>query len=329
MKIIYENNEVKQSCQNKLLYLNTETVLKYFNLILGKKIRVFEYLNDERQTRTMKVENLRDGSIKMVTIKYDDRDYLHSPMGVSHLVTINEEAPNSQFVFGKTFEVGSHLCRELCNNYYNQDTGLLIEEFNHIFTMKKKNKRYILKMKDKICEFNLINVEDDIIFKLLKIKSLEVKDIYGSLRDLNLQYVRNISISFKDCKNEETESLRVSENQLTNYEKKYKKEGNLITIVYQDGKIYVTTTQELLEEDVIKTKELDITDDIKRVKTLLTNNEQANFIRKMSTAEETQWLTIVKGRQTEQTMPSGNKKMTDTINQAKKNKRKVLTLKKK
>lgn len=330
MKIIYENNEVKNACQNEYTDLTTENILKYFNLILGNKVRVYDYACSENHTKTMKVENLRNHSIRNVTIKYDDRKHIPGfrPFGISHLVTIAEEVPNSKIVFGITCEVGRHVMRELCNNYYHQESGLMIEEgFCKPFNPNKK--MYTLKMNNKVCELVLTNVEKDIIYQLLEIPSLDLKTIYESLRTLNEQYVQDISLDFSNNQTEETEKLHIYNNQLCRYEKTYQKDGDLITINYKDGKIFVTTKQELSDEAPIKTKEIDVTDDIQKVKTLLSHNNQTSCVRKMSQEEETHWLNAVKQRATELTMPEGIQKMADAINKPKKNKSKLLSLKKK
>lgn len=270
MKIIYENNEVKNACQNEYIDLTTEKVLKYFNLILGNKVRVYDYACTENHIKTMKVENLRNHSVRNVTIKYDDRKHIPGfrPFGISHLVTIAEEVPNSKIGFGITCEVGPYVMRELCNNYYHQESGLMIEESIRQ-TFNPDEKKYTLKMNDKVCELVLMNVEKDSVLKLLEITSLDLKDIYDSLRNLNEQYVENISIDIENRQNEETEELRIYNNQLCRYEKTYQKDGNLITINYKDGRLFVTTKQELPDETPIKTKEIDVTNDIQNVKKLI------------------------------------------------------------
>lgn len=270
MKIIYENNEVKNACQNEYIDLTTEKVLKYFNLILGNKVRIYDYDCTENHIKTMKVENLRNHSVRNVTIKYDDRKHIPGfrPFGISHLVTIAEEVPDSKIGFGITCEVGPYVMRELCNNYYHQESGLMIEESIRQ-TFNPDEKKYTLKMNNKVCELVLMNVEKDSVLKLLEITSLDLKDIYDSLRNLNEQYVENISIDIENRQNEETEELRIYNNQLCRYEKTYQKDGNLITINYKDGRLFVTTKQELPDETPIKTKEIDVTNDIQNVKKLI------------------------------------------------------------
>lgn len=270
MKIIYENNEVKNACQNEYTDLTTENILKYFNLILGNKIRVFDYACSESHVKTMKVENVRKHIIRNVTIKYDDRKHIPGfrPFGISHLVTITEEVPDSKIGFGITCEVGRHVMRELSNNYYHQESGLTLEESLHRL-FNPDEKKYTLKMNNKVCELVLMNVEKDSVLKLLEITSLDLKDIYDSLRNLNEQYVENISIDIENRQNEETEELRIYNNQLCRYEKTYQRDGNLITINYKDGRLFVTTKQELPDETPIKTKEIDVTNDIQNVKKLI------------------------------------------------------------
>lgn len=269
MKIIYKDKDLKRICEEDI-DLNIETILKKLESSLGKKILVLEYSEDiETHEKNVKVQNKIDESIKAINIRYDSRSstdkFRTSSFSASHLVTIREMDNDEKdiYLYDKTFEVGRYVAASLSDNFYNLETGLLIHETMGI----NGKKNYTLVKDNKICKFYLPHQKETIIIYLLEFNELELKYIYDNLKKLNEDFVKNIRITLEDNENNK-EELYISDNVFQRYEKTFIKDGSLITLNYEDGKINVTTKQEIPEKESIKTREVDVTEELQKVKKL-------------------------------------------------------------
>lgn len=266
MKILYYNKELKRN----LVKSEIEAIIKHYEEELGKKVCIIEYCREE-QKQILKIMNMRNKEITTCIIEPGSLI-----VGTdTYLVTFSSDLDDTfPIISSTTYCIGArtHIRINWQDNFYYKENDLLFSIHRGFGVNGKDYTPYTIVKEDKKCHFVIEGEHEKFLLDLLNLKKVDLPTIYKWLKAIDEKLVYGISITFTDEENHHEEKLNVKEGQLTRYEKSYQKDEDLITLIYQDGKITVTSKQELCEEKNTKTKEVDVTEEIQKIKKLFLHN---------------------------------------------------------
>lgn len=239
----FKDRSVKKSINNEI-----KQILKYLENLLGKKIIIEECSI-----------NMLENKINLI-INYEDKDNLViiNPITkkdrVYNILIASNYDDNNHPIKYTNYELENGVFKKKNSNYYCKNNRLLISVDNNLIGVDDKIYSFVTLTKDDIVVKLRISEDNcDTLFEILKLSSLDFKNIYNTIKVIDKELVSNIRIEVFDKKTLEKSVLSTNNGILAYYERVYQLNGKEVIIAYEDNKVKVSTISDFddKQEDIL------------------------------------------------------------------------------
>lgn len=249
----YKNHLIKKSINKEL-----NQILKGIEKLLCEKINIDDYcfkndehnfiVNDDSHNYLIKIKPLsdnRNGYNILIATKYEG----NIPIKYANYELING------------------IIQKKNSNYYYKSNDLLVTIDNDVFGISNKIYSTVTLTKGKIvCKIHITENNQEILFDILKISNLDLKNVYNSLKVSDITLISDIRIEIFNQETQEINIILIENGMLNYYEKKCQINGKRIVIIYENEKIIVSAGYETIDKKELEIINMEANEELEKIK---------------------------------------------------------------